>query len=100
LAVEDGAMMLRERPVTAEAVQLPPRATTGMAIGPQVVQSQPTAIVTLGMGTKVFRGLHGIGAAVRCGHGIGPYRKQRSGTPGRLLTAGTKRRLGQVRKRW
>ena len=44
LAMKDRAVMLWEIPVAAEAVELPPRAATGMAIGPQIPQPSPTAI--------------------------------------------------------
>src|SRR2546422_7692943 len=67
LAMKDRAVMLWEIPVAAEAVELPPRAATGMAIGPQIPQSSPTAIGTIGVGTKGHRGVHGTGAAVRWG---------------------------------
>ena len=53
---EGGAECEWAIPVAAEAVQLPPEAATGMAVGSQVVQPQPTAIVTLGVGTKVHGG--------------------------------------------
>jgi hypothetical protein len=99
LAMKERAVVLREIPLARGALELAPGAATGMAIGPQVVQSQPTPVVTIGVRTKVPRGVHGPGATVRWGHGIGPYREQRSGLPGRLLTSGTRRLLGEARKR-
>jgi hypothetical protein len=42
--MEDRAVRLSKVAVAPEAVQLPPGTATGMAIGPQVVQPQPTAI--------------------------------------------------------
>jgi hypothetical protein len=52
-AMKHRAVMLWTIPVAAEAVKLPPRATTRMAMGSQVVQLQPAPIVTIGVGTKV-----------------------------------------------
>ena len=92
--MKDRAVMLWEIPVAAEAVELPPRAATGMAIGPQIPQPSPTAIGTIGGGTKVHRGVHGTGAAVRWGHGSGPSRRRWRARSGRLLTQGT---MGLVR---
>src|SRR5438132_164625 len=59
LAMKNCPMMLRKIPLAPEAVQLPPGATTGMAIRPQIVEPQPAAIVTVPMGAKVHGGLHG-----------------------------------------
>ena len=67
--------MCGEIALTRGAVQLPPGAAIGMAIGPQGVQPQPAAIVTIGVGTKVLRGVDGTGTAVRERHGIGPSRR-------------------------
>lgn len=64
-AMKDGAVMFGEIALARGAVQLPPGAAIGMAIGPQIVHPQPAAIVTLGVGTKVHRGVHGTGAAGR-----------------------------------
>lgn len=72
LAMNKRAVMFWTIPVAANAVELPPRAATGMTIGPPVVQPQPTAIVTLGVGAKVHGGVHRPGTAVRWRHGIGP----------------------------
>ena len=69
--MKNRAVMLREKAITAEAVKLPPGATTGMAIHPQMVQPQPAAIVTFGVGTKMHRGIHGTGAAMGGGMGLG-----------------------------
>src|SRR4029450_4282063 len=74
-------------------------AAIGMAIRPQVIQPQPPAIVTSGVGTKVHRGVHRPGAAVRGGHGIGPSRRRWSRFAGRLVTQHTARLVRQARKR-
>src|SRR5215467_499936 len=92
-------MVLRKIAVARGAVQLPPRATTGMAIRPQVVQSPPAAIVTLGVGTKVPRGIYRPGAAVRRGHRLGWRRRRLGGMGGFALTQGARRSLGQASKR-
>ena len=57
LAMKNGAVMLRKKAVAAKTVELPPGAATGMTIGPQVVQPQPAAIVTIGGGTEVHGGM-------------------------------------------
>ena len=70
LAMDNRTMVLRKIAVARGAVPLSPRATTGMAMRPQVVQSQPAAIVTLGVGTKGLcrkfcsRGLEGAVAPI------------------------------------
>jgi hypothetical protein len=51
-------------------VKLSPGAATGMAIGPQIVQPEPAAIVTSDMGAKVLRGVHRTGTAVCERHGL------------------------------
>jgi hypothetical protein len=66
-----------------------------MTIGPQVVQSPPAAIVTLGVGTKVHRRIYCPGAAVRSGHGIGPSRRRWRSLAGRLVTPRTVRLVRQ-----
>ena len=76
LAMKNRAVMLRKKAVAAKAVELPPGATTGMPIGPQVVQPEPAAIVTVEMQTKVPGGIDGTGAAVGWRHGIGPSRRR------------------------
>jgi len=97
LAMKNRAVRFQKVPVAAEAVELPPRATTGMPIRPQIVEPQPAAIVTSGVGTKVPRGIHYTGMAVGWRHGIGPYRRRWSGIRGRLLTQGTGRFVRQAR---
>ena len=52
-AMKDGAVMFGEIALARGAVQLPPGAAIGMAIGPQIVHPQPATIVTIGVGTKV-----------------------------------------------
>jgi hypothetical protein len=92
--MKDGAVMFRHIAVAAEAVALPPRATAGMAIGPKVVQPQPTTIVTLGVRTKVSGGVHGTGRRLVGGMGSG-----RSGDAGaRSPAACSHRAQGLVRE--
>src|SRR5215468_6038081 len=52
LAMKNRAMVLRKIAVARGAVKLSPGTTTGMAVGPQVIQTSPPAIVTSGVGTK------------------------------------------------
>src|SRR2546428_8695580 len=76
LVMKHRAVMLGKIAVARGTVKLSPGAATGMTIGPQVVQPQPAAIVTSGMGTKVHRGVHGTGTSVRWGHGIGRHKER------------------------
>jgi hypothetical protein len=69
-----------------------------MAIRPQVIQPQPPAIGTIGVGTKVHRGVHRPGAAVRGGHRIGPSRRRWSRFAGLLVTQRAVRLVRQARK--
>src|SRR5215468_657593 len=71
-----------------------------MALGAQIVQPQPAAIVTMAVGTKVPRRIHRPGAAVRERHGSGPDRRGESGLPGRLVTQHTGRLVGQALERF
>ena len=73
------ALGLKKVATTAATMKLPPGATTGMAIRPQIVEPQPAAIVTVPMGAKVHGGIHGTGTAMRGRHGIGPYRRGQCG---------------------
>src|SRR5262245_49128325 len=98
--MKDRPMGFQKVPLTPKAVQLPPRAATGMTIGPQIVQPQPTAIGTSGVGTKMHRGVHRSGAAVRARHGLGPDRRRWMGFPGLLVTQHTVRLVRQPLKRF
>src|SRR5262249_52344394 len=97
-AMEQGAVRLQKVSITAGTVELPPRAATGMAVGAQVVQPQPPAIVTIGVGTNMPRGVHRPGASVRWGHGIGPHRSRGGGMHGLSLTQSTVRLVREARK--
>ena len=64
-AVEERAMRLQKVTLARRTVKLAPGAATGMTVGAQITKPQPTPVVTLGVGTKVHRGVHGTGAAGR-----------------------------------
>ena len=70
-----------------------------MAIGAQVVQPQPAAIVARSVGTKVHRGVHGTGAPVCWRHGIRPLQGRWRSLAGLSLTQGTVRLVRQTRER-
>src|SRR5215510_2691477 len=97
--MENRAVMFGKITEAAEALKLPPGSPIGMTIGPQVVQPQPATIVTIAMGTKMPRGVHRPGAAVRARHGSGPDRRRWSGLPGLLFTQQTLRLVRQALKR-
>jgi hypothetical protein len=99
-AVKHRAVMLQKKAVTRGAVELTPGAATGMAIGPQVVQSWPAAIRTIAVGTKVHRGVRSTGASVRWGYGLRPLRRRWSPFPDLLLTQCTVGLVRQARKRF
>src|SRR5262249_29144385 len=92
-------MMLGKIAVARGAVKLTPGAATGMAIGPQVVQSQPAAIITSGVGTKVPGGVHRPGTAVCERHGIGPSRRRWRSLAGLVFTQHTVRLVRQALER-
>ena len=98
--MKNRAMMLGKIAVARGAVQLPPGAATGMAIGPQVVQPQPAAIVTIGVRTKVLQGVDGTGTAVRERHGIGPLRRCWNSLVDLLVTQPTVRLVRQALERF
>src|SRR5882672_1774847 len=98
--MENRAVMFGKRTEAAEALKLPPGSPIGMTIGPQVVQPQPATIVTIAVGTKVHRGVHGTGASVRWVHGIGPSRRCWSSLAGLLFTQHTERPLREVLERF
>ena len=81
-------------------VELTPGAAVGMTIGAQIAQPEPAAIGTSGMGTKVPRGVHGMGTSVREGHGIGRHRRRGFGMRGISLTQGTMGLCRQALKRF
>jgi hypothetical protein len=78
-----------------EAVQLPPGTATGMALRPQIGESQPAAIVTVHMGGKSAWRSPLYGATMRWRHGIGPSWRGESARPALLLTSRT---VGLVRQ--
>ena len=96
LAMKNRAMMLGKIALARGAVKLPPGAATGMAIGPQVVQSQPAAIITSGVGPKGPGGVHRPGTAVRERHGIGPSRRRWRSLAGLVFTQHTGRLVRQA----
>src|SRR5215510_12189777 len=98
--MQNGAVMLRKIPEAAEALKLSPGRSIGMTIGPQVVQLQPAAIATAGMGTKVHGRIHGTRAAGRGGHRLGPDRRRWLGLPALLLTQRTVRLVRQALERF
>jgi hypothetical protein len=91
LAMKNRAVVLRQIAVARGALAWPPGAATGMAGGPQVVQPPPTARVIIGGGTKMPRGVHRPGAAVRGGQGLGRHQRRGGGMHGLSLTQSTGR---------
>ena len=53
LAMEQGTVMLWKGAFAGRTVELTPRATVGMAVGAQVAQPQPAAVVTVRMRAKM-----------------------------------------------
>src|SRR6266849_2366893 len=48
---------LKKIATTAATMELPPGATAGMAIRAEVAETSPAAIATIGVGTKMVRGV-------------------------------------------
>src|SRR5215475_15586797 len=97
--MEQGAMMLWKVALTSRAAELTPRPTVGMAVGAQVAQPHPAAVVTARMRTKVPRGVDGSGASVGRGHWSGSYRRRWRGRRRFLVTQSTERLARQAAKR-
>src|SRR5262249_61421211 len=97
--VEDRAVGLQKVALASSTVELTPRAAAGMAIGPQIVQPQPAAIVTMAVGTKMLRRSHRPGAAVRERHRIRPARRRWRSLPDLLCTQRTVRLVRQALER-
>src|SRR5215510_14982901 len=98
--MKNRALMFGKVAIARGTVKLPPGAAMGMAIGPQIVQPQPAAIVTMAMGTKMHRRIHRPGAAVRKRHGIGPSRRRWRSRPDLLFTQRTVRLVRQALERF
>jgi hypothetical protein len=97
---QNRAVMFGKITEAAEALKLPPGSPIGMTIGPQVVQPQPATIVTIGVGTKVHRGVHGTRTSVRWRHGIGRHRTRWCEMRGTSFTQGTMGLFRQALKRF
>src|SRR5689334_3674766 len=97
--MKDGAVVLRNVASARGTLELPPGATIGMAIGPQIAPSQPTAIATAGLGTEVPGDVHRAGTAVGRGHRLGWHWRWRLGMGRFVLTQGTRRFARQARER-
>jgi hypothetical protein len=94
-AVEERAMRLQKGALARRTVELTPRATTGMAVGPEIAQAEPAPIVTIVVRTKVPGGVDFTRTPVRRRHRGGRYRRRRLGRRGLSLTQGT---MGLVRQ--
>src|SRR4029453_18993286 len=98
--MENRAVMFGKITEAAEALKLPPGSPIGMTIGPQVFQPQPATIVTIVVGTKVHRGVHGTRASVRWVHGIRPSWRGWSSLAGLLFTQHAERLLREALERF
>src|SRR5215475_6031856 len=97
--MKNRAVVLRNVASARGTLELPPGATIGMAIGPQIAPAQPAAIATAGMGTEVPGGVHRARAAVGRGHRLGWHWRWRLGMHRFVLTQGTRRFVRQPRAR-
>src|SRR5205823_6193924 len=100
LAMEQGAVMLWKVPFAGRTVELTPLTPARMAVGAQVAQPQPAAVVTVRMRTKVPRGVDGPWASVGRGQRIGAHRRRWRGMCGLVCTQGARGLLGQTLKRF
>src|SRR5215470_12141188 len=98
--MKNRALMFGKVAIARGTVKLPPGAGMGMAIGPQIVQPHPAAIVTMAVGTKMHRRIHRPGAAVRERHGIRPSRRRLRGLPDLWFTQCTVRLVRQALERF
>jgi hypothetical protein len=90
-AGEKRAMRLQKVALACRAGALPPGATTGMAVGPEIAKAKPAPIGTMAVRTQVPGGVDLTGSPVRRGPGGGRYRRGRLGMRGISLTQGTLR---------
>src|SRR5215510_10707780 len=97
--MKEGAMRLQKVAVAGGAVELSPWAITGMAIGTEVSQAQPAAIVTGGIRTEMPRGINLTGAAGGRKYRIGSHRGLWRGVHCFLRAQGTMELVGETRKR-
>src|SRR5438093_8578781 len=97
-AMQWRAVGLLEITATAGAMQLSPRATARMPVGPNITQPEPAAIATVGIGTEMARGMHLAAAAARGDDvgwwGTGGLRARRGG----VLTRIARGLVGEARK--
>src|SRR5207244_11745774 len=90
LAMEDRAVMLRERALARGPLAVAPRSATGLAIRTEIAQSSPAALATTAVGTKVPRGVHRAGTPRGRGHGVGSCGRGRVGLSAVLPTHATR----------
>src|SRR5262245_66368793 len=93
-------MMLGKVAVAGGTVELTPRAPVGMAVGAEVVQSYPAAIVTARMGAEVPGGIDLTRPPVGRGHRSRSHRWRWRGMRGLVCTQRTRGLLGQAYKRY
>ena len=65
LAMEHGAVRLREIPVAGDTLQLAPGLATGMAVGANIAPPEPAVIRAIVLGTELPRGVDGAPASPR-----------------------------------
>ena len=87
--MEECAVCLQKVTLARSTVELAPRATAGMAIGPQVAQTEPAPVVTVPMRTKVRRGVDRARASVGRRHRSRRHRRWGLRRCHLLLTQGT-----------
>src|SRR5262245_1195799 len=91
-------MMLGKVPFAGSTVELTPLTPAGMAVGAQVAQPQPAAIVTARMGTEMPRSIDHTRAPVGRLYRIRLYRRRWRGSRGLFRTQGTRGLMPQARK--
>src|SRR5262245_4193245 len=69
-----------------------------MAMGPQMAQTEPAAIVTIGVGTNGPGGIDRTEPPRRLGHGVGRHERRCWGMRGLALPQGARRFVGEARK--
>src|SRR5262252_2828590 len=93
---QDGAVRLQEIAFTGGTLQLTPRSPAGMAVRAQIVQSQPAALITADMGTRMPRSVNHTGASVGRGHRLGSPRRRRLRMMRVVCTRGTRGALRET----
>src|SRR5919198_85327 len=96
--MQERAVRFQKVSVTSATVQLAPQAPAGVAVGADVAEPEPAAIVAAGMGTEVHRGVDGTRTSLGRCHGVGSSWRLRLGMGSIVCAQSAMRSLGETHK--